>query len=94
MSRHHQRLDPRRWAAARRACFRRDGYRCRECGKAERVEAHHEPPMRADDDRDPYDVAGLVTMCRRCHIARHREDDMTPGRADWLAFVEDLAGRL
>ena len=92
MSRNHRRLDPRRWAAARRACFRRDGYRCRECGRAGRLEAHHEPPLRKDDDRDPYDVTTLVTMCRACHIERHREDDMTPGRADWVAFVDELAG--
>lgn len=91
MSRHHRKLDPRRWAAARRACFDRDGWRCRECGRAGRLEAHHEPPLREDDDRDPYDLAGLVTMCRGCHIDRHREDYLSPEQIEWLAFVDRLA---
>ena len=30
---------------------------------------------------DPYDLDGVRTLCRGCHIERHRPDDMTPGRA-------------
>ena len=89
MSRNHTRLDGRRWARARRAAFERDKYRCRECGGAGRLEAHHEPPLR--DGVDPCDVAGIVTMCRECHISHHRPDDMTPGRADWREFVANIA---
>ena len=39
----------------------------------------------------PYNLAGIRTLCRRCHIERHRPDDMTPGRADWLEMVEKIA---
>ncbi len=89
MSRHHVTLNGRRWAQVRRAAFRRDGYRCRECGRAGRLEAHHEPPLR--DGADPYDLAGIVTMCRTCHIERHRPDAMTPGRAAWQELVQELS---
>ena len=88
MSRNHVRLDRRRWAAVRRAAFGRDGYRCRECGKAGRLEAHHEPPLR--QGANPYDLTGIRTLCRSCHIARHRPDDMTPGRAAWYDFLDEI----
>ena len=89
MSKHHTRLDARRWAKVRRQAFTRDSYRCTACGKAGRLEAHHEPPLR--DGADPYDLDGIATLCRACHISRHRPDNMTPGRAGWLALVDDLA---
>ena len=89
MSRRHRKLNPRRWRRVRREAFERDKYRCTECGTAGRLEAHHEPPLR--DGADPYDVAGVRTLCRTCHIERHREDDMTPGRAEWLQWVDSLA---
>ena len=89
MSGHHARLNAHRWAAVRRAAFRRDGWRCTACRKPGRLEAHHEPPL--CDGADPYDLAGIRTLCRACHIERHREDDMTPGRADWLEMVDDIA---
>ena len=91
MSRNHVKLNARRWAHVRRQVFKRDGYRCRQCGKPGRLEAHHEPPLRAGDDRDPHDPAGIMTLCRNCHIERHRPDDQTPGRADWLALVDEIA---
>ena len=88
MSRRHRKLDSRKWEAARRAAFERDGYRCRLCGKAGRLEGHHEPPLR--EGADPYDVAGILTLCRGCHIKRHRPDDMVEGRAAWLDEVERI----
>ena len=88
MSRNHVGLDARRWARVRRQAFERDGYRCTECGRAGRLEAHHEPPLR--DGADPYDLARIRTLCRGCHIERHRGDNETPGRAAWRAFVDEL----
>ena len=90
MSRNHVHLDPKRWARVRRQAFERDGYRCTVCGKAGRLEAHHEPPLRAG--ADPYDLGAIRSLCRACHIERHREDDVTPGRPAWLEFVADIAG--
>ena len=91
MSRAHRKLNPRRWARVRRAAFERDGYRCTVCGGAGRLEAHHEPPLR--HDATPYDLDGIHTLCRDCHIARHRGDAMTPGRAAWLDFVCELVDK-
>ena len=88
MSRHHARLHPRRWAAVRRLVFRRDGYRCRRCGKAGRLEAHH--VKRLEDGGDPYDLDNIESRCRDCHISEHRTDLMTPGRAAWREFVDEL----
>ena len=48
------------------------------------------PPLRAG--ADPYDLDGILTYCRACHISRHREDDMVPGRPAWLEFVAEMAG--
>ena len=89
MSRNHTRLDGRRWARTRQAAFERDSYRCRNCGGAGRLEAHHSPPLRKG--ADPYDVSGIVSMCRTCHIEKHRPDDMTEGRAEWREFVAKIA---
>ena len=88
MSRNHTRMNTRRWQATRRAAFRRDGYRCRKCGRRGRLEAHHEPPLTAG--ADPYDLDGILTYCRLCHIERHRPDQMTQGRAEWRRFVLEL----
>ena len=90
-SRFYAALDARRWARVRKAAFERDGHRCRSCGRAGRLEAHHEPPLR--DGADPYDLSGIVTLCRECHIERHRNDRAhNPEREAWGAYVAELAG--
>ena len=89
MSRNHSKLNARRWALARLQAFERDGWRCTSCGRAGRLEAHHEPPLRAG--ADPYDLDGIMSLCRRCHIARHRPDDMVDGRAAWLDALAEMA---
>ena len=91
MSRNHARLNARRWAAVRRQAFTRDKYRCTSCGNAGRLEAHHEPPLRAGGD--PYELAGIATLCRSCHIKRHRPDDMVAGRMAWHDAIAELVGK-
>lgn len=79
------------WERVRRAAFNRDGWRCRRCGASGPLEAHHEPPL--SDGADPYDLAGIVTLCRGCHIRRHwrdrppRPDPMPPA---WRRLVNEL----
>ena len=93
MSRNHARLDWRRWAAARRATFRRDGYRCVRCRKAARLEADHVVPLEVDPDQAPYDLDGLQTLCRGCHIektAAENRGEMIPGRKEWQNLVAEL----
>ena len=71
--------------------FVRDGRRCRKCGKLGRLEAHQEPPLweRAAGG-DPFDLGGIVTLCRGCHIARHRRP-VRPGEAAWRRLVGELS---
>ena len=88
MSRRHALLNARRWAAVRRQAFERDGWRCTACGMAGRLEGHHEPPLRRG--ADPYELAGIKTLCRDCHIKRHRPDDMVSGRMAWHDAVAEL----
>ena len=62
MSRNHvSRLHARRWARVRRAVLDRDGWRCRKCGKAGRLEVDHIVP---DPGRDPFDMGNLQVLCR------------------------------
>ena len=89
MSKRHAALNRKRWSRVRRAAFERDGWRCTKCDTAGRLEAHHEPPL--DAGADPYELAGIRTLCRACHIELHQaEADDTPGRDGWRAFVREI----
>ena len=94
MSRHHARLHAGRWAAVRREAFKRDGYRCRCCGRAGRLECDHVVPLDADPRQDPYDLSGLQTLCRACHIAKTADENrrpLTPAELAWRELVDELA---
>ena len=91
MSKRHKRLDPRRWARTRRAVFERDGWRCRKCGKAGRLECDHVIPLEKDPDQDPYAVEGCQTLCRPCHIKKTAHENTEPMRRPWKEFVRELA---
>lgn len=98
MSRRHHRLDPRRWAATRRAVFARDGWRCQCCGRAGRLECDHVVPLWKDPRQDPYDPAGCQTLARACHIRKNRAEraererrrSPAPGVAAWGRLVVNL----
>ena len=93
MSRHHLHLGAHRWAAVRRAVFRRDGYRCVECGKASGLECDHIVPMQREPGQDPYDPAGCQALCRRCHVAKTAAENRrepTPAEAAWRELVEEI----
>ena len=88
MSVHHLRLSNRRWAALRRAVFKRDGYRCRECGRAGRLECDHTVPLHHGGAR--YALDNLQTLCRNCHVEKTRRENETwhsPEREEWRRFV-------
>ena len=93
MSRRHGRLHARRWAAVRRAVFKRDGFRCVECGKAGRLEVDHIVPMQREPGQDPYDPNGLQTLCRSCHVAKTAAENRrepTPAEAAWRELVNEM----
>ena len=87
MSLHHDKLNARRWEATRR--FPGTATVAVDAADPGRLEAHHEPPLRAGGD--PYDVDGVTTLCRSCHISHHRRDDMAPDRAAWLDYLSELS---
>ena len=90
MSYHHVRLNHTRWQAARKAVFRRDGWRCTACGRPGRLEAHHVTPLEKEPNQDPYDPNDLATLCRSCHIDLHRRERLSPEQILWMEFVQEL----
>lgn len=91
MSRNHRRLNRRRWERVRRAVFARDGYRCRQCGKAGRLECDH--VVRLEDGGAPFDMANLQTLCRTCAIAKTATENRRPltiAEQAWRDLVAEL----
>lgn len=70
------------WQRQRRRAKDRDGWRCRRCGAAGRLEVHHLDPDGGDE------LENLVTLCRTCHIAEH--DAATEAVRKWRALVAEL----
>ena len=93
MSHHHARLHARRWDAVRRAVFERDGWRCVSCGRAGRLEVDHVTPLQRKPEQDPYDMNGLQSLCRACHIEKTRRENrrpLAPAELEWKALVSEL----
>ena len=72
--------------------FRRDGYRCVDCGRPGRLECDHVVPLHVDPDQDAYALEGLATRCRGCHIAKTRSENTKPdpARDAWRLLLESL----
>ena len=82
-----------RWPAVRRAVFKRDNFRCVECGKAGRLEVDHISPLQREPGQDPYDVNGCQTLCRGCHVektARENRRPLTSAELAWRALVAEM----
>lgn len=94
MSRRHASLViTRRWQHVRRAVFTRDQYRCVSCGLPGKLECDHISPLQRDPGQDPYDINGLQTLCRACHIEKTRREncrEMTPGAMRWRALLAEM----
>ena len=93
MSHHHARLHARRWDAVRRAVLEHDGWRCTECARPGKLEVDHIVPMQREPNQDVYDVNGLQTLCRSCHIAktgRENRRPLTPAELAWRELLADL----
>lgn len=63
------------WIATSARIKKRDGYRCRDCSSRKKLNVHHKTYLSLRGQERDND---LLTLCRRCHIARHRE--RIPGR--------------
>ena len=94
MSRHHTRLNARRWDAVRRAVFERDGWRCVMCARPGRLECDHITPLEREPGQDPYDMNGLQSLCRSCHLektAGENRRELTPDELAWRELVAELS---
>ena len=93
----------RAWQIIRYRVLQRDGWRCRKCGQAGRLEVDHIKSVA--DGGAQYAEENLQSLCRGCHIEktssenrgkkrpfrnfRHRRVD-PPERAAWDRLVEAL----
>ena len=87
---HPATTNPRRWATVRAFVFKRDGYRCRVCGRAGRLECDHVVPVFRSGDW--WAAEGLQALCRGCHIAKTLGERIAPDpeRDKWKALVDGL----
>lgn len=71
----------REWQRVRTYCLMRDRYTCQDCGRPAE-EVHHKKhltPANIGDVRVALNPENLVCLCKDCHFARHR-DDQVAGR--------------
>lgn len=91
MSRHHRRLDQRKLARWRQRVLDRDGWRCRECGKAGLLEADHIEPL--DRGGKPFDLDNGQALCKPCHkikTAAENRRQLGPRAQAWADAVKAL----
>ena len=75
------------WEYLRRKTFERDGYRCRQCGKAGRLECDHIQAI--VNGGAAWDESNLQTLCRACHMEKTKTDLRYEG-ADQRAWRQSL----
>jgi hypothetical protein len=50
----------------RKEVYHRDGFKCRECGSNNKIEAHHIIPLRIDFEKR-FDINNGITLCKKHH---------------------------
>lgn len=80
-------ISSRAWSRIRRLALDRDSWRCRECEAASRLEVHH-VKRAADGGGD--ELTNLLTLCRGCHIDRHRRRSNAAQGRKWQDMVDEL----
>ena len=76
--------DLRAWRRLRLCVLERDGWRCRRCGRAGALEAHH---VVRGGGPDPLDPEGIITLCRTCHLTETRRERRAGRTAAWDALI-------
>ena len=76
------------WRRLRLAVFERDGWRCRKCGLARRLECDHVKPLRQGGAM--WDMENLQTLCVNCHKEKSRREARPEGASmqAWRAFLK------
>ena len=88
-----QMINKRRWTTVRLRVLDRDGWRCRKCGRAGRLEVDHITPLA--DGGQLYDMGNLQPLCRACHFAKTAGENTArnpakPEVAAWRELVMEL----
>ena len=81
-----------KWARTRAEVLERDGWRCRACGRAGRLEVDHAVPIQAGGP--VWEMGNLQALCRACHFsktsAENRARKTVPAEVQaWDNFVID-----
>ena len=84
---YYARLDRARWVRVRRQVLERDGWRCRACGRAGKLECDHVTPL--SEGGNPYALPNLQALCRTCHVYKSRSErrTITPAEGRWRALL-------
>ena len=87
---HRDLTKTRRWQAVRRQVFMRDNFRCCHCGKPGALECDHVTPLQRQPGQDAWDLNGLQTLCRGCHVEKTRREnkrELGPKASAWKALL-------
>lgn len=74
---------PDNWKELRRVVIRRDGGKCRECGRAEFLQVHHVMPISRGGSHHP---SNLITFCEKCHAHEHPDMQVSIAKR-YIRFV-------
>ena len=80
-------VDRKRWAKIRVFCLDRDGWRCVKCSKRGRLECDHRIPLHLGGDF--YNADNVQTLCRDCHFAKTRQENIDAGEEELPEDVKD-----
>ena len=85
-----KRLPYRRWRRVRLVVLSRDGYRCRACGKAGRLEVDHVVPLHSGGA--PWELSNLQTLCEKCHWEKTAGENGIDleARHQWRELLQSL----
>ena len=83
-----------RWQRLRRRVLAKDGFRCRACGKAGRLEVDHVVPL--ERGGEPWAMGNLQVLCRAHHIAKTAKENrrqLTPAEIRWQNLLAAMLAR-
>ena len=84
-----------RWRAFRLTILDRDGWRCRTCGKAGRLEVDHITPL--ERSGAPFEASNCQSLCVGCHRLKTAAENAKPNpeRLAWQKYIADsLTGNI
>lgn len=85
-----------RWRVLRMEILERDGFACRSCGSAGRLEVDHIQPVRTHPELS-YEPGNLQALCPSCHTRKTRIEcghkPLPEPRQSWRDAVSALSDR-